>query len=304
MSDLRYKRLAYVALRVSDLRRSMSFLKDTVGLDEGVPASDGLHFFRCSQDHHNVIVRQGDGPELERVAFEMESAGELDKAADYLRSIGVEVTEVDALERAVLHQGRSIRFIEPNTELTIELIESMEQLPQPFVPTVSKIVRLGHIVVGASDHGETIKFFTEHMNFKISDAVGEWVTFMRCFPNPLHHSFAIGAAPENRLHHVNFMVTDLDDIGSAANRLKRSNVPIVFGPGRHPPSGSVFLYFLDPDGMTFEYSYGMEEFPEVGARGGRVLPPKFESFDYWNGEPPDPRFAKVGRIVPAIEHQS
>ncbi len=114
------------------------------------------------------------------------------------------------------------------------MIESIEKLPQPFVPTVSKIVRLGHIVVGASDHRDAIKFFTVHMNFKISDAVDEWVTFMRCFPNPLHHSFAIGAAPENRLHHGNFMVTDRDDIGSAANRLMRSNVPIVFGPGRHP----------------------------------------------------------------------
>ncbi len=36
----------------------------------------------------------------------------------------------------------------------------------------------------------------------------------------------------------------------------------MFGPGRHPPSESVFLYFLDPDGLTLEYSFGMEEFPE------------------------------------------
>jgi 2,3-dihydroxy-p-cumate/2,3-dihydroxybenzoate 3,4-dioxygenase len=45
-------------------------------------------------------------------------------------------------------------------------------------------------------------------------------------------------------------------------RMKKKQVPIVFGPGRHPPSGSVFLYFLEPDGMTLEYSFGMEEFPE------------------------------------------
>ena len=76
MSDIRYKRLAYVALRVSDVARSVQFYKDIIGLDEGVPAANGMHFLRCGDDHHNVIVRQGDGPEIERVAFEVESPAE------------------------------------------------------------------------------------------------------------------------------------------------------------------------------------------------------------------------------------
>lgn len=304
MSDIRYKRLAYVALRVSDIERSMKFYREIVGLDEGAPSVNGVHFLRCGNDHHNMIVRQGDGPEIERVAFEVESLKELDKAKAYIAALGIDVVEVDADELAVLHQGRSIRFTEPNTELTIELIESMEALPHPYQPTVSKIERLGHVVIGTKNRAEAIRFFIEHMNFRMSDEVGEWVSFMRCFPNPFHHSFAISGAPVNRLHHVNFMVSDLDDIGTATHRLRRNDVPIVFGPGRHPPSGSVFLYFLDPDGMTFEYSYGMEEFPETGERGARVLPPSVESFDFWGGEPPDPRFANVGRIVPAVAHQS
>ena len=56
------------------------------------------------------------------------------------------------------------------------------------------------------------------------------------------------------------MVSEIDDIGTAINRFKHHDVPIVFGPGRHIASNSVFLYFLDPDGLTLEYSYGMEEF--------------------------------------------
>ena len=35
MSDIRYKRLAYVALRVTDIDRSLRFYKDIMGLDEG-----------------------------------------------------------------------------------------------------------------------------------------------------------------------------------------------------------------------------------------------------------------------------
>ena len=128
------------------------------------------------------------------------------------------------------------------------------------MPSVAKIARLGHVVLFVKDHKASEKFFLEQLNFRASDRVDGIVTFMRCFPNPLHHSFGLGKAGENRLNHVNFMVTDIDDIGRAMWRMKKNDVPIVFGPGRHPPSESVFLYFLDPDGLTLEYSFGMEEF--------------------------------------------
>jgi 2,3-dihydroxy-p-cumate/2,3-dihydroxybenzoate 3,4-dioxygenase len=64
----------------------------------------------------------------------------------------------------------------------------------------------------------------------------------------------------------------------------------------------VFLYFLDPDGMTFELSYEMEEFPESNPRAPRCLPMVASSFDAWEGPPPDARMGAVGRfaaLVPA-----
>jgi 2,3-dihydroxy-p-cumate/2,3-dihydroxybenzoate 3,4-dioxygenase len=93
------------------------------------------------------------------------------------------------------------------------------------------------------------------------------------------------------------MVSAIDDIGIAINRFKRAGVPIVFGPGRHPASESVFLYFLDPDGLTLEYSFGMEEFPEVSPREPRVLPPVPESIDGWGGIR-DPRMSATGLVQP------
>jgi 2,3-dihydroxy-p-cumate/2,3-dihydroxybenzoate 3,4-dioxygenase len=34
----------------------------------------------------------------------------------------------------------------------------------------------------------------------------------------------------------------------------------------------MFLGYLDPDGLTIEYTFGMEEFPEVEPRAPRLLP--------------------------------
>jgi 2,3-dihydroxy-p-cumate/2,3-dihydroxybenzoate 3,4-dioxygenase len=91
------------------------------------------------------------------------------------------------------------------------------------------------------------------------------------------------------------MVSDIDDVGRAWHRMTKAGVKIAFGIGRHPPSGSVFLYFYDPDGMTVEYSFGMEEFPEAGAREPRMLEPVPESLDTW-GAVPDAAFGRVGVI--------
>jgi 2,3-dihydroxy-p-cumate/2,3-dihydroxybenzoate 3,4-dioxygenase len=298
MSEIRYKRVAYVALSVTNLERSTAFLKEIVGLQDGGQSSGNERFLRCSSDHHNVVLREGPAPGIHRVAFEMESERALTAVENHLRSIGIQPTDVSDAECRALGQQRSIRFAEPNTGVTVELMLGMETLPTPFSPTVAKIARLGHIVLGAKDQKKTVEFFMKEMNFRKSDEIDGAVAFMRCFPNPFHHSFAVGAAPENRLHHVNFMVTDMDDIGAAMYRLQKNNVPIVFGPGRHSQaSGSIFIYFLDPDGMTFEYSFGMEEFPEVDPRPSKVLPAKLSSFDNWGTAAPDPRFASVGRVM-------
>jgi len=160
---------------------------------------------------------------------------------------------------------------------------------------VANIQRIGHAVIRTPQPREVCAFVRDPLNFAESDCVGDVVTFFRCFPNPFHHGFGVGLGPQNGWHHVNFMVTEIDDIGRALNRLKRADVPIVFGPGRHPASGSVFLYFLDPDGMTVEYSFGMEEFPELGARAPRRLPLAPEFLDSWGGFP-DPRMAARGDL--------
>ncbi len=293
--DFRYRRLGYVALNVSDVERSADFYRDFVGLTPAGQALNGEQLFRCSERHHDVVLHQSNAVGLRRVGWEMESANDVAKIRAHLQSLDIESHPVTAAECQALGVCDAFRATEPTTGTTFEYFHSFAKAAQPFVPTVAKIARLGHVVLFAADKAASEKFFLEQLNFRASDRIEGGVTFMRCFPNPLHHSFALGASNENRLNHVNFMVTDMDDIGQAMWRMKKKQVPIVFGPGRHPPSGSVFLYFLEPDGMTLEYSFGMEEFPERDPREPRLLPPGLKSIDYW-GAVPEPAFASKGAI--------
>ena len=95
---------------------------------------------------------------------------------------------------------------------------------------------------------------------------------------------------------MDFLFNDIDDIGRLHTRLKKAQVPIVYGPGRHPISTSIFLYFLDPDGMTLEYSFGMEQFPEHDPRPPRRLDPAPLNVDSW-GSYRDPRMSSVGEVA-------
>jgi 2,3-dihydroxy-p-cumate/2,3-dihydroxybenzoate 3,4-dioxygenase len=288
-----YQRLGYVALNVTDVKRALTFYRDLVGLDV-TESTDDFAALRCGQDHHNVLLCKAAQPGLKRIAFDIGSREELNKARLYLGQLG-KVEEVSKEELKQLKIVEAVRYREQNSGICLEFFVSMMQMATPFAKRVAHIERLGHVVFNVKSFDAVLQFFVEKLGFKVSDFVPGFAAFLRCYPNPLHHSIAILAGDENRLNHVNFMVHDIDDVGKALHRMRKANVPIVFGPGRHQPSGSIFLYFLEPDRMTLEYSFGMETFPADSAREPRMLEPVPEALDQW-GSVPAPEFGKVGKI--------
>jgi 2,3-dihydroxy-p-cumate/2,3-dihydroxybenzoate 3,4-dioxygenase len=290
MSDpIRYKRLGYVVIRVSNLARSTAFYVDQMGLM--LARSDAQSaWLRCSDKPYDLILERGDIVGLSRVGFELESRAALENAFARLSGFSLDPIWTD--------DHASFRFRNPDTGLELDYYANQARAETLFTPAVAKIERLGHVVLNVKSYPQAHRFWVEQLGFVISDHVPERIAFLRCFPNPLHHSIALLEGPEDGLNHINFMVQDIDDVGCAMNRMKKADVPIVFGPGRHLPSTSIFLYFLDPDGMSAEYSFGMEEISEDNPRPPRELEPKPEVLDTW-GSIADPRFGKTGAIVGA-----
>jgi 2,3-dihydroxy-p-cumate/2,3-dihydroxybenzoate 3,4-dioxygenase len=295
---VRYAKLGYVALNVTDLNRSSDFYgPEIVGLQP--TGGDGEErYFRCSNDHHNIILCKAKEPGLKRIGWELENDEELERMRARLTDAGIKIVDVPEDEQARLHQGPSFRISEPYTGGTYEYYSLMGDYSGfGWVPTVAKIARLGHVILKTDNFEKATEFHEKVLNFKVSDIIEGFVKFYRCWPNPYHHTYGLENSPRKGFNHVNFMVTDIDDIGRAIGRFTKKQVRIAWGPGRHPPSGSIFLYFLDPDGMTAEYSFGMEEFPEIGARKPRLLLPLPENIDFWDA----PRYAatsNVGTVEP------
>lgn len=293
---IRYRKLGYVELNVTDLDRARTYYEEVVGLQFVGLGSTGELLFRCSDDHHTVALHRSKEAGFKRAGWMLEDASQFDVVRRVLDPVGVDVDTLSHDECAARFLGRAVRIVEPHTHATIEFYLPQESTQRfTFVPTRANIQRLGHVVFSTPHYEQAVTFFRDILNFHESDIVGDFVTFFRAFPNPYHHGVGIARASRPHFHHLNFMVSDVDDVGRGIHRLRNNNVPVVYGPGRHPASSSVFLYFLDPDGLTLEYSFGMEEFPEFGARAARRFPGTNESLDSW-GSPRDERFASVGTI--------
>jgi len=292
---VRYRKLGYVELNVTDLACSREFYENMVGLQFVEQGPQGEQRFRCSEDPWTVALHQAPMAGHKRTGLMVEDDAQFERLFARLATAGVPCEEVGAAECAERGLARAARLVDPSIGAVMEFYLGTAASPSTFTPTLAKIQRLGHVVFGTPKFDEAVTHFRDVLNFAPSDFIQGLFAFFHCWPNPWHHGVAVGRAPQPVYHHTNFMVSEMDDIGRAMHRFNRAGVPIVYGPGRHLASGSAFLYFLDPDGLTCEYSFGMEQFPEDGAREPRLLVPKPETADMWLS-PLDPRMGKTGAI--------
>ena len=304
-APFRYRKIGYVALNVTDLARTSDFVHDIVGLERAGEGPDGERFFRCGTDRHCVALTQAAEPGFKRAGWDLESEADVERAYGHFSDLGYHPQWLGEETRAALNLSLSqaFRVRDPATGALFEYFSGMDQTILRFPARLAKIQRLGHFGLSVPDVISTAKHFQNNFGFVVSDYVSSFAALMRAFPNPLHHSFALAKSSTGKPHfnHINFMVTDIDDMGQLQYRLQQHQVKIVFGMGRHPTSDSIFLYYLDPDKLTWEYSFGMEQFPEHNPRPARAMSARPEDFDVW-GARPEPDFSKHGSIeAPALE---
>jgi len=117
--------------------------------------------------------------------------------------------------------------------------------------------KLGHAVLGSTDHQATMSFFTDGLGFKVSDRIKGVGAFLRCSTD--HHNVLVLAAPVSFLHHTSWQVDDVDDVGrGACAMLEGRPERHVWGLGRHYAGSNFFWYLKDPAGNFSEYYSDMD----------------------------------------------
>lgn len=249
--------VCYTRLGTRDLEMSRDYATRILGLQVSDAGRGGL-YLRSDDRAHTLYYHEGD-PNDHVIGFEVRDTAALEAAAATLEEMEQEVHRGTASECEARHVKEFIAFRDPNGT-AIELAVRPEVLGRAYFPgRDAGITGFSHVGLFSQDVVRDEHFWTQVCNARVSDRIGD-VPLLRV--NEVHHTLALVPARRSGIQHINHQVESTDDIMRAHSLLKQHNVPIVFGPGRHPTSSARFIYFQGPNGMTFEYSVGVKHVDE------------------------------------------
>jgi 2,3-dihydroxy-p-cumate/2,3-dihydroxybenzoate 3,4-dioxygenase len=277
--DIRYCRLG-----TADLKSAVDFATSMIGLEE-VARADGQVYLRGDDRDHNICYFAGD-PADHTFGLEVETFEALDAAATTLEAAGVAVRRGSDDEAAARRVIGFINFRDP-TGNSVDLVVRPHHSGRRYFPSRDAgITEFSHIGIKTDNPARDEKFWSGLFNIQANDRIGD--AALMSF-DEVHHRIALFPTDHAGIQHINFQVESIDDIMRSHYFLTERQVQIRFGPGRHPTSGAMFLYYEGPDGMTYEYSSGVRNVDESWRP--RQLPFKDESFCMWGARPNIPEFS-------------
>jgi len=274
--------IRYVRLGTRDLLGADRFAREVVGLQR-VREEAGAIYYRSDDRDHTLVYFEGD-PADHTVGFGLADAGTLDAAAAQLSDAGLVVQAYDSAACADRHVQAGLAFSDPSGN-RIELVAGPHHSGRRyFAARDAGITGFSHVGLCSTDPARDERFWTGTLGARVSDRIGS-AALLRI--DPVHHRIALFPTRHAGVQHVNHQVASIDDVMRAWYQLKSQGVRIVFGSGRHPTSGAVFLYFEGPDGMIYEYSTGVRLIAPEDDAGWqpRQFPKAPESFCMWGAVP-------------------
>ena len=274
--------IRYVRLGTRDLAGARRYAVEILGL-ELARSEAGALYFRSDDRDHTLVLFEGD-PADHTVGFELRSSAELERAASALVDAGVEVRHGTA---DLCEQRRTQAFVnfQDPTGNSIDLVVRPDHSGQRFFPSRDAgITGFSHVGLCTTDAVRDERFWTEVLGARVSDRIGP-APLLRI--DEVHHKVALFPSARSGVQHINHQVAGIDDLMRAYYLLKQHGVRIVFGPGRHPTSGAMFLYFEGPDGMVYEYSTGVRHISAADEPlyMPRQFPRDNRSFCMWGSVP-------------------
>lgn len=281
--------IRYVRLGTSNLDESVRYATEILGLEVASREHKAV-YLRSDERDHTLCYFEGD-PRDHTVAFEVDTAEELEHALAALVDQGYQAEQGSASEAERRRVRDFIHFKDPSGN-RVDLVYAPHHSGRRYFPSRDAgITGFSHIGLRTLDARRDEAFWTGMLSARVSDRIGD-APLLRI--DEVHHKLALFPSTFPGVQHINHQVESIDDIMRAYYMLLEHGIPIRFGPGRHPTSGAMFLYFEGPDGMVYEYSTGVrritaEEEKDYRPRSFPAVP---SSFCMWGSKPDIPEFRK------------
>ena len=273
----RVTEIRYVGYAVADLEAERAFYADKWKLKQ-VHAADGLVYF-AAEGHDELFVvrlRQDAVQRVDVIALAANTRADVDALHEKVRDYGCRIIwEPRPLDQ--FGGGYGFRFFSKDG-LPYEISAEVRRgTARPLAPREAIPEKISHIVMHSPRHHEEVAFFQDVLGFKLSDWLGDFMAFLRC--NSAHHRIAFLPGPPC-LNHVAYDMANIDEMMRGVARLKRQDVDIRWGPGRHTAGNNTFSYFTTPAGFAVEYTAELENV-DFEAHQPQVIAPAPEIMDQW-----------------------
>lgn len=274
--------IRYVRLGTRNLDTASRYAKDLLGL-ELVRDEGAALYFRSDDRDHTLVYFEGD-PADHTLGFELKTAADLQSATTHLSNAGVEVHEGTSGECEQRRVQAFINFKDPTGNSVDLVVQPHHSGRRYFSSRDAGVTGFSHVGLCSTDAARDERFWTDVLGARVSDRIGA-APLLRI--DEVHHKIALFPTTHSGIQHINHQVESIDDLMRAWYLLKSRGVRIVFGPGRHPTSGAMFLYFEGPDGMVYEYSTGVRNISadEEPLYQPRQFPRANSSFCMWGSVP-------------------
>lgn len=273
----RVNEIRYVGYGVPDFDAEASFYADVWGL-EPVPSDDGMAWFKARghDEHHVVRLRRADVKRVDVIALSADSRTDVDALAQKVAASGCKIIH-DPRDLTSPGGGYGFRFFSPDG-LPFEISSDVARGGSAPVERWDGVpVKISHIVLHSPDHKALTQWFIDVLGFRLSDWLGDFMSFLRC--NSAHHRLAILPGPPC-LNHVAYDMEGLDGMMRGIHRLKQKGTDIRWGPGRHTAGNNTFSYFTTPNGFAVEYTSELEEVDDASWQA-QVYTPAPLVMDQW-----------------------
>jgi len=291
---------AYIGIDCTEPDSVATYLKSVVGLMPGEPQQGVASTWRVDAKKMRLWLQQADRDDAACIGFAASSVEVYERQLARLQQSGLVCTPLTAAQKEVRGVQDGVSMPSP-WGVPVELVHGLADAATPFHSAaypnglVTQEQGFGHfvfIVGSAQEYEAARRFAMESLGLKLTDTlrmpVGENldmnVSFFHC--NPRHHSLAIGFIPmpevPKRLHHINFEVTRVSDVGMAYERALKSATPLDNALGQHANDGMVSFYSVSPGGWAVE----------VGATGRTVTEDwndvrEYDRISDWGHQPPE-----------------
>jgi catechol 2,3-dioxygenase-like lactoylglutathione lyase family enzyme len=252
----RVSEIRFVGYAIPDFDSEAEFYERVWGLTR-VPSEDGLGYFATagSDEKYVVRLRQDNTQRIDLIAWAAENRADVDALFGQVKAAGGKIiSEPHELES--YGGGYGFRFFDPDGH-TLQVSAEADRGPSRQLARGEALpIKISHVVMHSPDHRAAVAWYEKALGFRVSDWLGDFMCFMRC--NAWHHRLAFLPGPPC-LNHVAYDVLTIDDMMKGVARLKKNQVEVKWGPGRHTAGNNTFSYFTTPNDNVVEYTSELDQ---------------------------------------------